>query len=284
MPRERVPWWAKIAAKLVLSRLPVSYGLWRGMRLFRHGAMDEPGYALAVFRQHFDRVRPAKGFVGMEIGPGDSLFSSLVASGFGSSRFYLVDAGRFAVDDVAPYRAMAAHLSDQGFSIPDVTSCRSLDDLLMACNASYLTEGLRSLRTLADQSVDFVLSHAALEHVRKTEFLDLQREIYRVLRPGGGCSHRVDLTDHLEGSLNHLRFPERIWEGRFFSRSGFYTNRLRLTEMSRLFAEAGFAVEVLGEERWPTPPIASQRLAFPFRDMAPDELRVSGFDVVLRRG
>lgn len=46
----RLPWWSRIAAKIVLSRLPAGYGLWRRIGLFRHGEMDRTGYALGKVR------------------------------------------------------------------------------------------------------------------------------------------------------------------------------------------------------------------------------------------
>lgn len=39
--RKLTPWWLRIGAKLVLSRLPTGYGLWRKLNLFAHGAMDQ---------------------------------------------------------------------------------------------------------------------------------------------------------------------------------------------------------------------------------------------------
>ena len=37
-----MPWWAKIGAKVVLSRVPVPYGVWRRLGIFRHGDMGRP--------------------------------------------------------------------------------------------------------------------------------------------------------------------------------------------------------------------------------------------------
>jgi hypothetical protein len=47
---DMIPWYAKIAAKILLSRLPISYDLWRRANLFRHGAMDVPQHALEAVR------------------------------------------------------------------------------------------------------------------------------------------------------------------------------------------------------------------------------------------
>jgi hypothetical protein len=107
------------------------------------------------------------------------------------------------------------------------------------------------------------------------------RELRRIQRQDGVSSHRVDLRDHLGGALNNLRFRERTWESGFVSRSGFYTNRIRYTEMLKLFREAGFEVEVTNVERWTHVPTACHKMATPFRDLSEEELTVSGFDVLL---
>src|SRR6266850_4043018 len=51
--KQHIPWQIKIAAKIFLKRLPVGYGLWSRLRLFKHGAMESPGYAFDVFCTHF---------------------------------------------------------------------------------------------------------------------------------------------------------------------------------------------------------------------------------------
>ena len=53
------PWWVRIAAKLILSRLPVSYRSFARLGLFRHGRMHDPSYALGTFSRHFDRAGSA---------------------------------------------------------------------------------------------------------------------------------------------------------------------------------------------------------------------------------
>ncbi len=57
---QSVPWQLKIAAKIVLARLPLPYHLWAKIGLFKQGGMDRPDYALRIFRQHFDRACSAR--------------------------------------------------------------------------------------------------------------------------------------------------------------------------------------------------------------------------------
>jgi SAM-dependent methyltransferase len=281
--RELVPWWARIAAKLLLSRLPAGYSLWRRLNLFVHGAMDQADYALRVFRQHFAHSGTAvgQGFVGLELGPGDSLASAVIAAAYGATHTHLVDAGAFATTDLAVYREIARYLLTQGLKPPNLDRVSDMDGLLSACRASYGTRGLDSLRMIPSASVDFVWSHAVLEHIRRHEFLDFMRETRRILKDGGVCSHEIDLRDHLGGALNNMRIPSRWWEADWMARAGFYTNRLRSSEMIRTFESAGFSTAVVAMKRWQTMPTPRHALAGEFQGLDAGELLVQVFDVVL---
>ena len=79
-------------------------------------------------------------------------------------------------------------------------------DLLCFYNTEYLTSGLESLKEIDDNSVDYIFSHSVLEHVRKYELNALIKEMYRVLKPNGVISHNINYKDHLDDSLNNLRF------------------------------------------------------------------------------
>ena len=246
--------------------------------------MDNPAYTFGVFRQHFERgrtVAPIEQFVGLELGPGDSLSSAVVASAFGATAYYLVDVGPFAEMAVEPYRRMAAYLASQGFRSPNLDQVSSREQVLGLCHAQYLTEGLRSLSAIPDASVDFIWSHVVIQLIKRAEFADYLRECRRILRPTGVCSHRIALTDPMGKNLNHLRFSSRFWESGFIAAAGYYSNRLRYTQMLRCFREAGFVPTVTATQRWPQLPVARRRLWREFRDLPDDELLVSAFDVLL---
>ncbi len=282
--KHEVPWQMKVISKLVLSRLPVDYRTWQLFQLFRHGAMDEPKYAYDVFKRHFelsDFGRKSGGFISLEVGPGDSLFSCLIAKAFGGAKTWLIDAGPFAHDNAEGYRKMSEFLTAQGHPI-DVSLDGGLTGILEQCNASYGTRGLASLREIPNASVDWIWSQAVLEHIRRVDFPSYMHELRRVLRPDGICSHRVDLRDHLAGALNNLRFAESVWEAEWMAGSGFYTNRIQFQEMCEMFERAKFAVELVDVERWQVLPTPRARLAAPFKAKRDEALLVKGFDVLLR--
>jgi SAM-dependent methyltransferase len=283
--KRRLPWWAKIGAKLVLARLPASTNVWRRLSVFRQGAMDDPSYALDVFDLHVGRCRArglADGFVSLELGPGDTVSSALIAAATGGAHSYLVDVAPYALRDLEPYRRLASELRVRDFDPPDLAEVRTFEELLERCDADYLTGGIRSLRGLPDASVDVVWSHAVLEHVRRHQLDETLRETCRVLRAGGFASHRIDLRDHFAEALNNLRFSDRVWESRAMASSGFYTNRLRSSQLIASFERAGFVVEKVDAQRWPATPTPRRKLAAPFRNLSEEDLRTAELDVLLR--
>lgn len=281
--RESVPWWVRIAAKLVLARLPVPYAAWQRLGVFRHGAMDDADYALEVLRGHLasSKVGSLVGRTVLELGPGDSAATAVIVAAMGG-RAILVDAGPFAPTDAAPYRRLAARLASEGLTPPDLTSAATLGDVLEACAAEYRTDGLLSLRELADGTVDLVFSQAVLEHVRRSELRDTLQELNRLLVPSGVSSHIVDLRDHLGGGLANLRFPARIWESELFSSAGFYTNRVALSEFEEMLAATHQDVIIHTSSEWDRPPIRRSALSREFRDRAERDLMTRSFGVVMR--
>ena len=238
-------WALKIMAKIALSRLPIPYAWWQSIGLFRHGRMDQAEYALKIFHLHSTRAYPQglpPGAVVLELGPGDSIASAIIAAAHGISQIWLVDAGAFARRDVNFYKMLSVDLARRGMSVPDLTLATSFDDVLGACNAQYLTGGLRSLRKIPDGTIDFAWSHSVLEHGRKREAADTIYELFRCMKPGGYASHNIDFQDHLSGALNNLRFSEQWWESHLFAESGFYTNRIPALVMHEMFQMTGFKI------------------------------------------
>lgn len=279
----QLPWWFKVSAKLILSRLPIHYVVWQRLGLFRHGSMDLSEYAISVFDQHVARAGlkgSLRGKMVLELGPGDSVASAVVAATYGA-RAVLVDTDRYARDDVNIYKKLTTLLAKRGFQAPDLTDCVSVADILDRCDATYLTAGLQSLRQVDSNSIDYIFSHAVLEHVRRNQFLDTMRQFRRILKSDGVCSHQIDLRDHLGGALNNLRFSDKIWESDLFANAGFYTNRLQYNDMQSIFAQAGFRVTVKEVRKWPVLPTKRSRLAPQFRALSDEALLVSGFAVVL---
>lgn len=294
--KEVVPWWLKIGAKIVLARLPIPYAFWKRLGLFEHGDMNQPQRAFDIFCEHA-RMADILGREGavlqlrtrgddytvLELGPGDSLFTAVIARSLGASKTWLVDTGSFATMAMQPYAELSDYLRQQGFQVPMMALPQTSADLLKDCQAEYLSNGVCSLAQVPPSSVDYCFSNAVLEHIPKGDFALLTAELFRVIKPDGVCVHRVDLKDHLGGSLNNLRFTDATWERDLFRKSGFYTNRIRFGEMVALFSRVGFDCRLPRVVRWDALPTPRAKLDEVFRYLPDDDLLVSGFDVVLRR-
>jgi SAM-dependent methyltransferase len=145
-------------------------------------------------------------------------------------------------------------------------------------------DGLESLRSLPDASIDFVFSNAVIEHVRKRTFPEVAAELYRITAPGGVASHWIDYRDHLQLGLNNLRFPENVWESEFMANSGFYTNRLPEANIRVLFERAGFIIEVRETTLWPCGlPTPQSAMSEPFASLPEQELMVMSNWLLLRK-
>jgi len=283
--KKRIPWFIKVPAKIVLSRLPLGLRSWQHLNLFRAGGMDSPAYAWDIFNKHCQAadLTNLHGRNVLELGPGNSLLTALYARSFGAARTWLIDSERLAENDTATFARAEKALATLNRPVPGVSAAPSLDAVLEQLNAVYLTQGLTSLRTLPDGETDFLFSNAVLEHVALADFAEIIKQTRRVLKPTGVASHLIDFKDHLQYALNNLRFSERVWESRFMARSGFYTNRLTWPKMEKILQETGFSVELYGCNRWPNGlPTPQGRMAFPFRNMPPGELSVMDAHIVLR--
>jgi hypothetical protein len=280
-----IPWWSKIGFKLILSRLPFGYAVWQRIGLFRHGSMDKCDYAINVFGGHMAKAGLTANLAGktiLELGPGDSISSAIISAAHGAQAI-LVDTGPFVRGDIIPYIKLTKVLRENGLAPTDLTTCKNIQQILSLCHAQYLTSGLRSLSSIESASVDMIFSHAVLEHVRVSEFAAIQTEIHRILKPHSYASHCIDLKDHLGGSLNNLRFSRETWESDLFTKSGFYTNRIRYRQMLEQFKKAKYSVIDATPQRWDSLPISRSKLAEEFRILPEDELLISSFDVLLQK-
>ena len=282
--RAVVPWWSKGALKLSLARLPLGYPVLRRLALAQHGDMQSPAAAFAVFKRHFDSVdfhNKFGGFRVLELGPGDSLFTALIAAAHGAASTCLVDVSDFAGSTLPDFRRMASYLSEQGLTGPDISAAKTVDEVMQLCHATYEVGGLDPLRALPDESFDFIFSNAVVQAIWREQVLPTLKELRRLIHPQGCSVHSIDLRDMLDQSLQHLRFSEKFWESNLIRTSGFYVNRFRLTELQDLSRDAGFEPRLDEVNRWPRVPLPRRKLTEPYQHMPEEELQVATIRLVL---
>jgi len=283
--KNNVPWQLKIIAKLILSKLPFSYAQWSKLGLFRHGKMDKFNYAWNVLSRHREQIPSEKlNWYGLELGPGDGILSALLAPALGSAGLTLLDSGDYADKNIRKYLqqiddflAIFYH-----YKLPNYASCTNIDELLKYSGGAYHTKGLSSLKRLPDNSFDIIFSQAVLEHVRKHEFFETMQECRRLLKQNGVMSHVVDFKDHLGGGLNNLRISSGLWEQNWFaSKSNFYTNRLRFSEVVKICEDTGFTLKTAEVSRYNVIPIQRKKLASEFSRLSDDDLSISEAHLVM---
>ena len=107
--------------------------------------------------------------------------------------------------------------------------------------------------------------------------------MFRIVKDRASAVHEIDLKDHLAKALNNLRFSERVWESNFFRNSGFYTNRLRYSEICEIFSLSGFNLEVDSINRWNEMPTPIRRLNESFQSLDESDLLISDFVIRLKK-
>ena len=283
--RDKVPWWGKIALKVILSRLNISYKTWQKLRIFRHGLMDDPAYAYNTFKRHYDSaefLNKGNKFTMLELGPGDSLASGIIASYHGAAKSLLVDKSDDAIQNETNYEDLLQYLNSELKMNETARTGESIDKIMARWNIEYLTDGLESLKSIRDNSIDYLWSQSVLEHIRKSEFSSYIREFRRIIKNEGISVHGVDLKDHLSYAHNNLRFSEKTWESDFMAKSGFYTNRILFTEMMAIIKENGFGITVKNIKKWDKIPTQRDKLDRMYRNLPEDELKISDFDLILK--
>ena len=270
-------WFFKILFKLVFSRLPFKYSFWKKLGIFRHGKMDDINYSSKIFISHMQgmySINSSKNPVILEIGPGDSIATAILANLYNAKKVYLIDTDFYARKDILFYKNFIRNLINKNLEIRiDPDSFDNFDQLKSLCNLEYLTEGVSSFKKINSESIDYIFSHSVMEHIRLADLRHLITEMNRVLKSNSGViSHNINYKDHLNGSLNNLRFSKEIWESNFFANSGFYTNRIPAVEMHRLFKSLGFKLYKENFGRWPKLPLLRKYIHKEFSSFSDTEL------------
>jgi hypothetical protein len=282
-----IPWWAKVALKLAASRLPISHDRFARLGLFRHSFATDERRVVTGVQHDVERFRRCHGRLPrriLELGPGEITAKCITYAGLGIEETIFVDAGDYGPRDLSSYVQAADQAKRLGAAVPDLRGAVDRDDVFRRCRTTYLTEGLTSLRSIADSSADMVVSDQVLEHVRLADLGPVLAELARITAKGGLGRHGVEFHDHLGGRLQNLPFPPWLWEADWFARSGFYTNRVSASRLLDLVSDAGFGATILYRLIWSAPPIERRRIAAELQGGWSDEdLRICAFQVELAR-
>ncbi len=145
---------------------------------------------------------------------------------------------------------------------------------------------------LASSSIDLVVSKSVLEHVRPRDVEPLVADTFRVLRPGGGAVHIIDLRDHMfiageevvTGDwLDALRYSEPLYRAMFSNRQ-VAINRLREPQWRTLFERQASRSSNGRSTRFPLPSgFDRSRLRPEFRQLSSETLAIGYLTATVRR-
>ena len=111
--------------------------------------MEQAEYAIKVFKSHVKKseVIDLKNKIVIEIGPGDSIATSIIAYSFGASSI-LIDTKSFANFDIDVYLKLRIKLKQLGYQVPNINEEDNFQSILKKTNSIYLTKGLESIKKL----------------------------------------------------------------------------------------------------------------------------------------
>lgn len=122
----------------------------------------------------------------------------------------------------------------------------SIEDITAIYNISYRAPADAADSRLPEGSVDAVVSTNTLEHIPRDVISRIWSEAFRILRPGGIVSSKIDYADHYAKTdrsisrLNFLTFSEQDWQR--YNHHCHYQNRLRHGHHKNLLVQAGFEI------------------------------------------
>jgi len=265
------------------------------------GGTITPEYCYSVWLRHLEQAHrhglSTEPAVVAELGPGNSLGVGLCALLTGARAYYAVDIEVYAntsrnlyiLSEITRFlkEKHPDPLSDTGFPQHILTDERlawtlapQRLNLIRQClyhmnqpvNDLFLGYSVPGNHALAirENSVDFILSHAVMEHVENPEAV--YRLLFSWLKPGGAMSHMIDYRSHnLAREWNgHWAYSEAVWKV-MRSKRPYFINRQPHSAHAAAMRRCGF--RLIGEDKTrEAPGISREQLAPPFRGLSHEDL------------
>jgi len=216
----------------------------------------------------------------LELGPGGSIGFGLLALQNGAKRYHALDNGIHSFITRRQLQGYRQLLHNDNQLLDSCFSERGKKGgSLNTEKIEYISTDQNSKYPLPDESVDIIYSCAVLEHVHNLDICF--SEMARVLKRGGIMSHEVDLRDHIfsQKSLWFLTISD-FWFKTFFSETGGYVNRKRLSFYKKLAHIYGlrvvaFECTILSDGTGVTPKLRQR-----YTD---DDIEVLSFNMLLQK-
>lgn len=215
----------------------------------------------------------------LEIGPGNNLLLAIIFILNGAERVYLVDKFKQIFDDKFNIKLYNHYLKNQvtGYG-RNIKSYFSIKEKIIY----FGKQSIEKISNIKNESIDFVFSHAVLEHVSNLD-LGLKR-VLQLLKRGGFSYHKIDLRDHFhirdKCYLDFLKYNEKYWK--FIGD----TNRVRYSQYIELFKKYNFEIlNVKLQKMGPLSKIEKMQEKFckDFRYLDSKDLSIRGFYVFMKK-
>jgi SAM-dependent methyltransferase len=228
----------------------------------------------------------------LEIGPGTNLGVGFIFALTGAEKYYgldiYMDPDLFAP---AQYESIAYLLQLAGGVKPirNVNAVMTVKDGKVEFHkdrVEYLYPRQSYDIPLPEGSLDYVFSHATLEHVADPE--KTVQAIHRVLREGGITAHQIDMRDHADFSkpLEFLKVDDDTWKERWKDpkRAAWHLNRWRLSDFKGAFERAGFRILKLDvNATFPVDESVRRTLNARFQKYSLEDLSSTGVMIIARK-
>jgi hypothetical protein len=284
----RQPWLLKAIAFQCLRWLPPSFYDWltvvvtgRGRRQILRRALENSDWHASALAAEID----IRNDVVLEFGAGKDLLNNLLLFRKGFRRQITVDIQEL----VRPYflNNLLGQYPVSELSLPPFGEDFRLR--LSILGIDYRAPCDMRATGLPAGSVAAVTSTNTLEHIPTGDIERIMVEIFRILRPAGVCSFKIDYTDHYSHTdskidvYNFLQFRAGAW--RILSPPNHYQNRMRHVDYVHLFESAGFIISVAQTFRSPDWLSRLSRInpAAEFQKFTPDELSITAGWFLLRK-
>jgi hypothetical protein len=262
------------------------------------GGTDSARYCYSVWMRHLIKAREVGfdpvGKIVAELGPGDSIGVGLAALISGCEKYYALDAVQYA--NKAANRKIFEELVElfkNKTPIPDESEFPKIKPILDSYNypdgldidfsrieqirkAITSQNGMITYRAPWDNrrviernSVDMIMSQAALEHVSGLDRAYSAMALW--LKPGGYMSHTIDFKSHglAETWDGHRMYSDIAWR-LVQGRRPYLLNREPLSTHRRLISENGLTLRSISHT-YMVPQIKNHRLPTRFSDMTDED-------------
>jgi SAM-dependent methyltransferase len=199
---------------------------------------------LEHLERHVGHDQAPQGLDVLELGPGPDLGTGMILLSRGARSYLAIDAHRLVTRTPAQRHRELAALIEQEEDLEHATIAprEALEAFLDGTGAALSYRHLPGfdLSTLADDSVDLVVSHSVFEHV--DDVPATIRELARITRGGGHFVAEIDLQTHTRwirdaDPLNIYRYQRHVYRALSFSGS---PNRVRPDEYLDAFESTGW--------------------------------------------